>query len=133
MRIICDTHVPIFFQDQPGRMTDRARKTFEQGMSDKRLAIADISLWEIAMLFARGRLSLKSVKTADSYIRDLIDGYGLEVLPISPEIAIASQSDRFNHGDPADRLIAATAMIERAPLITADERLRSVVGLRTVW
>jgi PIN domain nuclease of toxin-antitoxin system len=133
MKIICDTHIPIFYQDQPERLSALARKTFEQGLVENRLAVADISLWEIAMLFARGRLNSSASTTPTAYIRDLINGYVLEVLPISAEIAVASQSRQFGHGDPADRLIAATAMLAKAPLITADEKLRGVRGLKTIW
>ncbi|MEN8130091.1 MAG: PIN domain-containing protein [Pseudomonadota bacterium] len=57
----------------------------------------------------------------------------LEVLPITPEIAVISQSDIFPHKDPADRLIVATAIHHKAPLITADQHLRQVKGLKTLW
>ena len=44
-----------------------------------------------------------------------------------------AQSGEFTHGDPADRLIASTAMVHGAELVTADEYLRSIPGLKTVW
>jgi PIN domain nuclease of toxin-antitoxin system len=133
MTIICDTHVPIFYQDDPNRLSDLARRTFEQGMREGRLALADISLWEIAMLFARARLNPRAPTTPTHYIRDLIIGYGLEVLPIEAEIAVTAQSTRFTHGNPADRLIGATAIVRKAPLLTMDEKLRAVPGLETIW
>jgi PIN domain nuclease of toxin-antitoxin system len=58
---------------------------------------------------------------------------GRLVLPITPEIALLSRSDRFRHGDPADRLIGATALQLGAPLITADSQLRALPELDTVW
>jgi PIN domain nuclease of toxin-antitoxin system len=133
MKIICDTHVPIFYQDDPNRLSDLARRTFEQGMCEDRLALADISLWEIAMLFARGRLNPRAPTTPAHYIRDLLIGYGLEVLPIEADIAVTAQSDLFTHGDPADRLIGATAIVHRVPLLTIDEKLQAVPGLKTIW
>lgn len=57
---------------------------------------------------------------------------GLKVLPIPPHPKQAQHPD-FLHGDPADRLIAAMALVHRAPLITADEKLHRVPGLRCVW
>lgn len=57
----------------------------------------------------------------------------LEVLPITPEIALLSRSELFQHGDPADRLIGATALLQGAPLITADARLRALSDLETLW
>jgi PIN domain nuclease of toxin-antitoxin system len=57
----------------------------------------------------------------------------MTVLPITAEIAELSQSAVFSHGDPADRLIAATALAHRAALITADEKLRVIPNLRCIW
>ena len=48
-------------------------------------------------------------------------------------IAVLAQSEEFRHGDPADRLIAATAIAHGAPLVTADAKLRRVKGLRVIW
>jgi PIN domain nuclease of toxin-antitoxin system len=46
---------------------------------------------------------------------------------------VLSQSDHFAHGDPADRIIAATAIVHGAQLVTADARLKRVSGLRVLW
>ena len=83
------------------------------------------------MLIARGRLD--PGMDAGQFLEDLIAASRINVLPITPEIAILSQSDEFSHGDPADRLIAATAMFHRARLVTSDAKLRKVKGLSTVW
>lgn len=56
----------------------------------------------------------------------------LQVLPITPEIALLSRSDLFQHGDPADRLIGATALQLGARLITADAKLCALAGLSTL-
>lgn len=63
----------------------------------------------------------------------LIKALRLEVLPITPDIAALSLSEPFNHKDPADRLIATTAIVHRAHLITADEKLRALPQLKTIW
>ena len=55
------------------------------------------------------------------------------MLPITPEIAVLSQSDAFAYGDPADRLIASTAQIYRAPLVTSDAQLRRLKEVATIW
>ena len=55
------------------------------------------------------------------------------MLPITAQIAVLAQSDMFSHGDPADRLIAATALLHRAPLITSDVRLRKLKDVVTLW
>ena len=132
MTIICDTHIPILYQDAPSRLSAVTRRTFEQNIGSGQLALADISLWEIAMLFDRGRLAPQAVTTPTDYIDDLITGYGLTILPITVEIAVIAQGTLFVHGDPADRLIAATAIQHKAVLLSKDEKLRKLPGLKTI-
>ncbi len=58
----------------------------------------------------------------------------INLQPVSPEIALAAGDfDEPFPGDPADRLIAATALVAGAKLVTADEKLRSVSMIETVW
>ncbi len=133
MAIICDTHVLLFWADQPQRLSAAARGTLERGLDEGDLACSDISLWEVAMLHARGRLNNRADVTLGGYIRDILTALAMTVLPITPEIAELSQSAMFAHGDPADRLIGATALAHRASLVTADMQLRSVSGLRCIW
>jgi PIN domain nuclease of toxin-antitoxin system len=133
MRIICDTHILLFWANEPKRLSQRASVALESGRNEGVLAISDITFWELALLHERGRLVLPEGIAATLYMNRLVDAMRLEVLPISPEIAVASRSELFQHGDPADRIIAATALHHRAPLITADEKLRALAGLETVW
>jgi PIN domain nuclease of toxin-antitoxin system len=133
MHAICDTHVLLFWADQPKRLSKAARTAVERGIDDGALACADISLWEIAMLYARGRINNQAGVTATDYIRDILAAMTMTVLPITPEIAELAQGSLFTHGDPADRLIAATALMHRVPLVSADEHLRAVPGLRCIW
>jgi len=65
---------------------------------------------------------------------DALDLPRVRLLALSAEIAVAAGTfgDAF-HGDPADRLIAATALRHGASLVTKDERMQSVPGLKTVW
>ena len=129
--VVCDTHVLLFWASQPGKLSKTAAKTLEAGLETGSLACADITLWEIAMLAARQRIVIP-VPLAD-YLRDIVLALRMQVLPITPEIATLSQSAIFRHGDPADRLIGATALHHRAPLVSADQQLAAVTGLRVIW
>ena len=129
--IICDTHVMIHWSLAPERLSPKAVVAIEQGRKNGTLACADISLWEIAMLAARGRIKI-SVAPAQ-FIQDVLLALGLQVLPITPEVAARSQDEQFLHGDPADRLIAATTLVYQAQLITADGKLAEVPGLPVIW
>ena len=129
--IVLDTHVLVFDALKPSRLSARARMVINQADAGRELACCDISLWEIAMLIAK-RL-LDPGMDARQFLGDMISVRRLNVLPITPEIAVLSQSDEFSHGDPADRLIAASAVFHRARLVTSDARLRKLKDLDTVW
>lgn len=127
--VVIDTHVLVQDALEPKRLSARARKALDAG--DGALAASDISLWEIAMLLAKDRLKVSA--DAATFIEKLLEARAIRVLPITPRIAVLSQSDEFEHGDPADRVIAATAIVHGAQLVTADARLRKVKGLRVIW
>jgi PIN domain nuclease of toxin-antitoxin system len=95
------------------------------------LAASDISLWEIAMLIAKRRLFIDA--DAATFIEKALEARAIRVLPITAKIAVLSQSDQFEHRDPADRVIAATAIVHGAQLVTADKQLRGTPGLRVIW
>ena len=131
MLTICDTHILIFWQDDPQRLSKRASAALEKGLQEKTLACADITFWEIAMLMRAGRL--RNDIPADRYMNDLALILSLTVIPITPEIAFLSQQDFFVHKDPTDRIIAATALFHKAPLITADVKLQVIKQLTVIW
>lgn len=129
--IVLDTQVLLFDVLEPKRLSRRAKHALAEGTRDGTLACSDISLWEIAMLVARGRVD--AGPDAAAFIDATLQSRSVRVLPISAQIAVLAQSDAFAHGDPADRLIAATAMAHRATLVSADQRLRKVPGIRVIW
>lgn len=129
--VVLDTNALIFDALQPKRLTARALRVIEAAADRGDLACSDISLWEIAMLVAKRRLDPGTELT--QFLNDLIQARTLHVLPITPEIAVLSQSPQFSHGDPADRIISATALYHRARLISADARLRKLKMLEVLW
>ena len=83
------------------------------------------------MLIAKGRIDPAS--DAVQFIDDIVQARAIRVLPITAKIAVLAQSEDFRHGDPADRLIAATAIVHGAQLVSADARLKRMPGLRVLW
>lgn len=94
----------------------------EEQSRENQLFLASISLWETAMLVAKGRLTL-TMPTEEWMTRALAIP-GLTVVPLSPEIAADSCSlPGIFHGDPADRLITASCRVENLTLITLDREI----------
>jgi PIN domain nuclease of toxin-antitoxin system len=94
--------------------------------------MSDISLWEIAMLTKSGRLIIDT--SYSEYIELLLSSFGIQVNPITPEIAKMSvEFDDSVNNEPADRIIAATSLVEDAPLVTADKNLIKAKIINTIW
>ena len=129
--IVLDTHVLLNDALDPKRLSRRARLAVEEGHRANTLACSDISVWEIAMLIAHGRLKVD--EDPRSFLETTLHARAIRVLPISPSIAVLAQSDEFAHGDPADRVIGATAAVHRATLVSADARLRKLRSIKVLW
>jgi len=129
--IVLDTHVLVYDALSPKKLSRPARTALEEGSASNALACSDISLWEIAMLVARGRIAVDI--DAVELLEDIVHARSIKVLPISSRIAVIAQSDYFAHGDPADRIIAATALAHRARLVSADRHLRRLTGIEVIW
>jgi len=128
--ILLDTHVLVWAVAESKRLSKAASAAILKGMTEGGLAIADVTLWELAMLLSRGRI--QAYGTVEASVRLLTEG--VVIKPITPEIAAISAQfpDGFPR-DPADRLIAATAKSEGLALITHDEKLRTSPLLQTIW
>jgi len=111
---------------------DKLSKNANKAIKNNSLIMSDISLWEIAMLTKSGRLIIDT--SYSEYIELLLSLFGIQVNPITPEIAKISVEfdDSVNH-DPADRIIAATSLVEDAPLVTADKNLIKAKIINTIW
>ena len=130
--ILLDTCALVFDALAPERLSAEALRAIEEGENNASLACCDISLWEIAMLVAKGRLDPGT--DALSFLKLVLAARVIRPLPITPEIAGISANDAlFAHHDPADRIIAATALYHGGSLVTCDQALRAVEGLNITW
>ncbi len=125
--ILLDTHVWIWWHADAARLSRRARTCLADA---DQVAIAAISMWELSMLASRGRLTLDRDPLV--WMRQALAQPRSVLLPLSPEVAAASAS-LTAHGDPADRLILATALVHRARLVTKDQQMRKSANVETVW
>lgn len=130
--ILLDTHAWIWWASGDRALSARARSAVERESGEGGIRVSSISVWEAAMLVLRGRLEL-TIPVEDWILRcEAIPS--LEFVPVDNRIAL--ESTRLPgriHADPADRLIVATAMLLRIPLVTMDRRLRRYRHVRTIW
>ncbi len=130
--ILLDTHILIWDALVPERLSPKAKRTIAQANQADGMLIADITLWEIAMLIQKRRVQIDT--DCQSFIQLLLQANRIEVRSISPKIAALSvQLPRSINKDPADRLIVATALVENVSLVTADRNLQSAIQISTIW
>ena len=128
--ILLDTHALVWAVADRKRLSKAAMAAIAKAQTEDGVALAAISLWELAMLLAHGRI--QAYGTVDASIRLLTEG--VVIKPITAEIAaVSAQLPQDYPQDPADRLIGATARVEGMPLITRDEKLRASSLLQTIW
>ena len=132
--ILLDTHVVLWWQEGGSRLSKAAAREIARAET---LLISPISFWEIATLLRKRRISLD--RDPYEWIRDLLEEDRVECAPISPQAAVGAgllAASEFP-GDPADRLLYATAREMVAPLVTKDQVIRdyarSVRDARTIW
>ena len=130
--ILLDTHVLLWMVSSPGKLSRAAVREIRKAQREGGCAIASISLWELALLFATGRL--RASGTIEASIREIVDSATASILEITSEIAgLAMAFPETYPKDPGDRLIGATARALGIRLITQDERILASPLVRTIW
>ncbi len=128
--ILLDTHVLIWMSSDPRRLSKKAREAIREARQTAGIAVASITLWELAWLAEHRRVLVAS--SVEAFVRDSISR--VVVMPMTPEIvALAVRLPEAYPQDPADRLIASTAIVDGIPLVTADERIRQAKVAHTIW
>ena len=128
--ILLDTHALLWMAGDDKRLSKRAHEAIREARQGGGIAVAAISLWEIAWLAHHQRIVV--VGSVESFVRETVARVILR--PVTPEIAaLAMRLPEQFPKDPADRLIAATAMVEGIALVTADLRIRRSKAVETVW
>lgn len=118
--LVLDTHVWIWMvEGLRDSLSAKAAEAVERASARGGLSVSAISVWEVAMLESKGRLTLS--RPIETWVADASRAPGLRVAELSTDIAIAStRLPGEPHGDPADRMIIATARAMGAALVTAD-------------
>ncbi|MBT4384760.1 type II toxin-antitoxin system VapC family toxin [Candidatus Peregrinibacteria bacterium] len=119
--IILDTHSLIWLMEGDKKIKPYLPK-IKNAQKKGGIIISNISIWELAMLESRGRISLNT--DIKKWVNTCLNLQGIKLQEITPEIAIDSCNlpDNF-HGDPADRIISSSARILNAKLLTFDKEI----------
>lgn len=130
--IVLDTHAWLWLCLEPRRLSAAATGAIRRAVNGGGLAIASITLWEVAMMLARGHVIPQG--TPEAWLGALVDRSGVSVKEITPVVAaLATHFPGDFPADPADRLIAATARAEGMPLVSRDAGMRASPVVETIW
>ena len=119
--ILLDTHVLVWFVQADPRIGVKAKEQAEAMRVAEGIGVSAISLWEIAMLVEKKRMSLG--RPTGDWVNGVLAKNGVNLMPLEPAIAVEAGGLTGLHGDPADRIIVATARYHDAPLLTVDRAI----------
>lgn len=130
--IVLDTHVLIWWVDNPNKLSGKAKKAIEEEKSKKGILVSSISVFEIYMLVKKNKLEL--ISNPDVWLGKIESLPFIKFIPVDNKIAAYSVNlPDFYHKDPADRIIIATALNEGVKLITADKKILNYPLVQSIW
>ena len=119
--ILFDTHVVLWVTEDSDNVANRIFALADQAAGRNELLVSAISFWEVAVLITKGRI--RQHLDAAAWRLQVLD-FGFREIPVDGEIAVMAGCGLTGfHSDPADRIIAASAMLHHATLVTADKAI----------
>jgi len=132
MNCLLDTHVFLWSLFNPELLTSRSEKLIRN--PENTIYVSAVSLWEISLKYALGKLELTNVLPEDLPVA--AHQMGLDLLPLDgQDAATFYRLPHFGHKDPFDRLIIWQAIQHKMTLIAKDAKFVDYkkVGLKSVW
>jgi PIN domain nuclease of toxin-antitoxin system len=132
MSLVLDTHTILWYLENSLELSSAARTAIEDAIRDARdVYVSAISLVETVYLVERRRIPPAALQRLRAALAD--PNSGLFVAPVDADVADALERvARDAVPDMPDRIIAATALQLRLPLVTCDRRIQSS-GIQTIW
>lgn len=128
--ILLDTHVLLWWALDPDRLSSAAAASL-QGMERRGGFASAISIWELGIKVQRGKLDLGI--SIEEFARRIAKSGIVQLLPVTTATWLRSLELPWDHRDPADRIIVATALLQDVPLLTADTEIQRFQGISCVW
>jgi PIN domain nuclease of toxin-antitoxin system len=119
VKALLDTHVWLWSHLEPHRLSESVRRTLESTTTE--LWLSPVSVWETLLLVERGRLVLD--RPAPAWMAEARRRAPVREAALTTEVALQSRALDLPHEDPADRFLAATALVFGLTLVTADRNL----------
>ncbi len=126
--VLLDTNTLIYLGLFPSRLSPKASETIKAASTRYCL---DLSLWDISMLLAKGRIIINS--PTEEFLEDLIRAHQIEALAITPAMAAASQKWAMHYKEPTELLIAAAAFCYDMTLVTKSPVFSQTSDIKTLW
>ena len=128
--VVLDTHAWIWWVTQNRKLLPA---TLHEYLSRERVPhnISAISVYEVSVLAGRGRVNVGM--PIHEWIDEATDGSNIRVIPVDKQIAEYAGILPDIHGDPMDRIIIATSLLQEATLVTKDHWIHQYPDLNTLW
>ena len=126
--ILLATDSLIYLSLFPDRLSSKANDAIKAASTRYCL---DLSLWDISMLLAKGRIIIDS--PTEGFLEDVITAHQIEVLAVTPSMAAASQKWAMHFKEPTALLIAAAAFCYEMTLVTKSPVFSQTSDIKTLW
>lgn len=128
-RVLLDTSALLYWTLRPEALPERARRAIADAAGDE-VVVSAISLWEIGLKVQRGTLDLGV--PFEAYVERVRRVDRLTLAPVDVRVWLRVLELPWEHRDPADRVIVATAEVLDVPVVTSDEAMRRYTD-RAIW
>lgn len=129
--IAVDTHIVIWDALEPEKLSPSAKRALTRADREDGILMSEITLWEIAMLMKKRRLVVDT--DYPTFIDLVLQSRNYVLQNLTPAIADASVNiDLGKNKDPADHIIAATALVKGISLVTADRQIQTCPTIKTI-
>ncbi len=128
MRFLLDTHIWLWSLLEPERLTAPVENSLLD--PDAEIWLSPISVWETLVLADKGRIRLDPSPV--DWIDKQLGAMPMRDAPLARTVALESRRVDLVHEDPADRFLAATAVVYDLVLVTADRRLMDCPSMQVL-
>ncbi len=128
MRLLLDTHIWLWTHREPWKLSPEVNQCIADPQNE--LWLSPFSIWELVILLEKKRITLK--EEMNRWVEESTKELSLLEAGFSWKVAHELRFTLLNHRDPGDRFLVATAKVYDLTLVTADERLMKVPGLKVL-